>query len=139
MTEVLNIKLSEFAASQIDFLFVDPRETIFAGGHIQFNDSPRRTWQVHNLFQYVRRSSPERNEIDAHFIESRQMGIGCKPRIENKVAGQFAMGSFPESNKPEDLFRFFPLAEIRVGIAESSAIGILSQENENAGLPPTSH
>src|SRR5512137_744780 len=139
MTEVLNIKLSEFTAGQIDFLFVNSWEAILASGHIQFNDSPRRTWQVHNLFQYVRRSSPECNEIDAHFIESCEMSIGRKPRIENKLAGRLAVGSFPESDKPEDLFRFFALAEIGVGIAESPAIGILSQENENAWLTPASH
>ena len=53
MAEILNIELSEFTASQVDFLLVDTWETELASGHIQFNHPPGRTWQIHNLFQYV--------------------------------------------------------------------------------------
>lgn len=49
------------------------------------------------------------------------------------------MGARPELDKAEDLLGLFALAEIRIGVAEGVAVGILRQEGEHTLLPPAAH
>ena len=72
--------------------------------------------------------------VDLHFVQPCQLGIGRQPRIEHEMARKFAVGSFPEGDEPKDLFRLLALAEVGVGITEGPAVGILRQKDENAGL-----
>ena len=47
-----------------------------------------------------------------------------------------AVDTFPEVDESEDLVGFFPFRDVGIRVTESSSIGILSQEHQNAGLAP---
>src|SRR5882762_19261 len=50
------------------------------------------------------------------------------------MAGLLAVSAFPERNKVEDLIGLVAFAQVGIGITEGTACGVLSQENQNAGL-----
>jgi hypothetical protein len=54
------------------------------------------------------------------------------------VARKLAVVLFPEGDEAENLFRLFAFAKISVGVTEGSTVGILGQEDENAGLAAAS-
>src|SRR5437899_10272568 len=53
------------------------------------------------------------------------------------MAGLLAVSAPPEGNKVEDLIGFVAFAQVGIGITEGAARGVLSQENQNAGLAAT--
>src|SRR5437868_5370531 len=50
------------------------------------------------------------------------------------MAGLLAVSALPEGNKVEDLIGLVAFAQVSIGITEGAARGVLSQENQNAGL-----
>src|SRR5437867_7036237 len=50
------------------------------------------------------------------------------------MAGALAVSALPEGNKVEDLIGLVAFAQVGIGITEGAAGGVLSQENQNAGL-----
>src|SRR3989475_13276745 len=50
------------------------------------------------------------------------------------MAGLLAVSALPEGNKVEDLIGLVAFAQVGIGITEGAARGVLSQENQNAGL-----
>ena len=44
------------------------------------------------------------------------------------------MEALPEGDEAKDLVGLLALADIRIGVAEGSALGILGQKDEDAGL-----
>jgi hypothetical protein len=50
------------------------------------------------------------------------------------MAGKLAVSALPKSDELENLLRFLAFAQIRIGVAEHVAAGILSEKDQHAGL-----
>src|SRR5207248_4726531 len=54
--------------------------------------------------------------------------------IENQMAGELAVSALPKINELEHLLSLLAFAQIRIGVAEDVAAGILSEKDQHAGL-----
>jgi len=134
VTEVRDEELAIGALKRAGLLFEEARVTIFAMWDIEFDGAPSRTGQQSNLLQQSGRPSTQGNEGNTHLVQTRQIRVGGQARIKNKMARLLTMSALPEGNEVEDLIGFFTFAQVGIGITEGAAGGILSQENQNAGL-----
>ena len=50
------------------------------------------------------------------------------------MARESLVDPLPKGDEPEDLFGLLPLPQVRVGVAERPALGILGEKDEDAGL-----
>src|SRR5437660_10700791 len=50
------------------------------------------------------------------------------------MAGELAASALPKINELENLLIFLAFAQIRIGVAEDVAAGILSEKDQHAGL-----
>src|SRR6266699_5061255 len=121
-------------AGQRDFLFVDARKTELARGDIEFDGAPSGARQQRNFLQQSRRPPPKSDKGNPHLVQLGEIRIGGEARIKNQMAGLLAVSAPPEGNKVEDLIGLVAFAQVGIGITEGAARGVLSQENQNAGL-----
>ena len=134
VSEVLDVKLPEVAATETNRLLVNPGRAILAGGDIELDHPPGRARQQNDVLENLRRPAPERDERNAHRVQPCQLRLCRQPGVEDDLARRFAVRFFPERDEAEDLLRLLSLAEIRVGITEGPAFGILGQEDQDARL-----
>lgn len=136
--QVLDVELSEELSVNLDFLFVDLGGLEFACRHIQGDPAPGGGRQLGDLFDHGGGASSKSDEGDSHPIQARQVFQGSQAGIEDEMSRDFAVGLFPEGNEAKDLPGFFSLSNIGIGIAESAAISIVGEKNQDAGLAPAS-
>src|SRR5215831_1100966 len=137
MTKILDEQLAKTAAGQRDRLIIDAGKTELACGNIEFDGAPSRTGQQSDFLQQSGRASTQSNEGNSHLVQARQIRVGGQARIKDKMTRLLTMCALPEGNEVEDRIGFFTFAQVGIGITESAAGGILSQENQNAGLTST--
>ena len=134
VAKILDEQLAKTTAGQRDLLFIHARKAELARGDIEFDGAPGGARQQRHFLQQSRRSPPKSDKGNSHFIEARQIGVSSEAGIKNEMAGLLAVSAFPERNKVKDLIGFVAFAQIGIGITKGAARGILSQEDQNAGL-----
>jgi len=137
--QVLNIKLAEGPAGQVDRLFMIPGCAVLPGGNVQFDRPPGGPRQPENLLEEGRRTAAEGDEADPQAVELDQGFIGRELGIEDEFAGNRAVGGLPKVDEPEHLPRLFALAQVGVGITEGPGRGVLGQEGQNTRLTAAAH
>jgi hypothetical protein len=134
VAEILDEELAEDALSRTSLLLVDRRSAIFAVGHVQGDGTPWRGRQVVDLGEQLGCAPARGEEGDASGIEPIEALVGGELRIEDQMLRRTAVLALPERDEAKDLFGFFTLADVGIGVAEDLAVGVLGQEGENAGL-----
>jgi hypothetical protein len=71
---------------------------------------------------------------DAGGIEPVEPRVGGPLGVEDEVLRHLAVLALPKVDEAEDFIGFLALANVGVGIAEHLGLGILGQEDQNAGL-----
>ena len=76
---------------------------------------------------------------DVHVVETDEIFVGGELGVKNEVAWQLAVGLVPELDEAKDFVVLLALAQVSVGVAEGVAVGVLSEEGENALLAARAH
>ena len=80
----------------------------------------------------------QRQEVDSHRVDPREVGMGRQSGIEHQLPGRAAVALLPELDEAEDLVVLTSLLDPGVGVDEQAGVGVASEEGEDALLPAAS-
>jgi hypothetical protein len=120
-----------------DLPIQDFRCAIITGEGLKLYAPPSGDGLVSDFLEKVLGPSAQGDESDAHLVESVEVGIDGKLRIEYQFtfSEKSSVTFFPEFNKTKNLIVLVGFSNLGISASKQPLIGILSQESDDTLLP----